>query len=155
LAALGELGADETIDLTAAPELVARDLTAKAADVDVVLDYLWGEPAESAIMPLLTGRHDRSRLISWIQIGAVAGATVSLPSAALRQANIHFLGSGQGSVSAAGILATLPDLAAEIAKGSFSVNAVVRPLADVEMTWNAPTEGPRQRIVLTPGEPVT
>jgi NADPH:quinone reductase-like Zn-dependent oxidoreductase len=153
LAALSGLGADDTIDLTAAPEQVARDLTAKAAEVDVVLDYLWGEPAQSAIMPLLAGRHDRSRLISWIQIGAIAGATLNLPSAALRQANIHFLGSGQGSVSAAGILAVLPDLAAEIAKGSFSINAVARPLADVEMSWNAPPEGPTQRIVLIPGGP--
>ena len=150
LAALAGLGADVTIDLSAPPEQVARDLTTKAAEVDVVLDYLWGEPAQSAIMPLLTGRQDRSRLISWIQIGAIAGATMNLPSAALRQANIHFLGSGQGSVSAAGILAVLPPLAAEIVKGSFSIDAVARPLADVEMIWSAAPEGPTQRIVLQP-----
>jgi NADPH:quinone reductase-like Zn-dependent oxidoreductase len=150
LAALGRLGADDTIDLAADPELVAHDLTAKAADVDVVLDYLWGKPAESAIMPLLMGRKDRTRLISWVQIGAIAGASASLPSAALRQANIHFLGSGQGSVSRAGILSALPDLVAEIDKGSFSIDAVARPLADVELIWNAPTAGPTERIVLTP-----
>ena len=66
------------------------------------------------------------------------GRHISLPSAALRQANIHFLGSGQGSVSAAGILATLPGLVAEIDKGSFSIDAVARPLLDVESIWNAP-----------------
>jgi NADPH:quinone reductase-like Zn-dependent oxidoreductase len=148
LAALGGLGADDTIDLAVAPELVAHDVSAKAAEVDVVLDYLWGTPAESVIMPLLTGREDRSRLISWVQIGAIAGASISLPSAALRQANIHFLGSGQGSVSAAGILSTLPELVAEIDKGSFSIDVVARPLADVESIWNAPTAGPTQRIVL-------
>jgi NADPH:quinone reductase-like Zn-dependent oxidoreductase len=150
LAALSALGADDTINLAAEPEQVAHDLAAKAADVDVVLDYLWGEPAESAIMPLLKGRGDRTRLMSWVQIGAIAGPTVSLPSAALRQANIHFLGSGQGSVSASGILSTLPPLAAEIGKGSFSIDAVARPLADVEMIWSAPRAGPTQRIVLTP-----
>ena len=117
---MGGLGADETIDLAADPEQVAHELADKAANVDVVLDYLWGKPAESAIMPLLTGRDDRARLISWVQIGAVAGAGISLPSAALRQANIHFLGSGQGSVSAAGILSTLPELAAEIGNGAFT-----------------------------------
>ena len=74
LAAMGGLGADETIDLAADPEQVAHELADKAANVDVVLDYLWGKPAESAIMPLLTGRDDRARLISWVQIGAVAGA---------------------------------------------------------------------------------
>ncbi len=149
LAAMGGLGADDTIDLAADPELVAHELAAKAANVDVVLDYLWGKPAESAIMPLLTGRDDRARLIAWVQIGAVAGASISLPSAALRQANIHFLGSGQGSVSAAGILSTLPELAAQIGQGSFSIEVVARPLADVESVWND-MAGATGRVVLQP-----
>lgn len=149
LAALGGLGADDTIDLAADPERVAHELAAKASDVDVVLDYLWGKPAESAIMPLLTGREDRARLLFWVQIGAIAGPTISLPSAVLRQANIHFLGSGQGSVSTAGFLSTLPELAAEIENGSFSINTVARPLADVELIWNAPIAGPTERVVVT------
>ncbi|MGD0880250.1 MAG: zinc-binding alcohol dehydrogenase family protein [Acidimicrobiales bacterium] len=151
LAALSGLGADDVIDLATDPESVANDMASKAAEVDVVLDFLWGKPAESAIMPLLTGRRDRSRLLSWIQIGAVAGASIDLPSALLRQADIHFLGSGQGSVSAAGILAVLPELAEEIGKGTFAVDAVARPLSDVETIWAAPVSGPTRRLVLTPG----
>jgi NADPH:quinone reductase-like Zn-dependent oxidoreductase len=151
LAALAGLGADGTIDLAAEPERVVGDLTAEAAEVDVVIDYLWGAPAESAIMPLLQGRADRSRLLSWVQIGAVAGPTISLPSAALRQANIHILGSGQGSVGAADIVATLPQLVTELSRGSFSVDAVARPLAEVASIWNAPRSGPTERIVLVPG----
>jgi hypothetical protein len=100
------------------------------------------------IMPLLAGRADRARLISWIQIGAVAGPTISLASAVLRQANIHFLGSGQGSVGAAGLLSTLPTLAAEIDAGSFVIHASARPLAEVESIWNVPSTG--ERIVLVP-----
>jgi NADPH:quinone reductase-like Zn-dependent oxidoreductase len=149
LAALPGLGADETIDLAAPPDVVIDDLAVKAAEVDVVLDYLWGKPAESAIVPLLKGREDRSRLVSWVQIGAIAGPRISLPSAALRQANIHFLGSGQGSLSAAGILSTLPELAGEIGKGSFSIDAVARQLLHVESIWKA-SGGATERIVLTP-----
>ena len=149
LAAMGGLGADDTIDLAADPELVADELAAKAANVDVVLDYLWGKPAESAIMPLLTGRDDRARLLSWVQIGAVAGGSISLPSAALRQANIHFLGSGQGSVSAAGILSVLPELAAEIGRGTFAIDVVAKPLAVVESVWND-SGGATGRVVLRP-----
>lgn len=144
---LGELlslGADGTIDLEAGPDQIAR-----AGDVDVVLDYLWGPPAEAAIMPMLLARRDRSRPISWIQIGAVAGATLALPSAALRQANISFLGSGQGSVSAAGILAALPSLLETIDSGAFTVDAVSRPLADVERVWASPG-GSAERVVLQP-----
>ncbi len=149
LAALGALGADATIDLAADPHAVAADLADKAGNVDVVIDYLWGKPAELAIMPLLGGRDDRSRLLSWIQIGAIAGADIALPSAALRQANIHFLGSGQGSVSARGILETLPSLVDEIDRGTFALDAVARPLADVETVWTA-SDRPTERVVFTP-----
>ncbi len=145
--ALSTLGADATVDLSAEPEAVARQL-AQAADVDVVLDYLWGPPAQAAIMPLLLARADRSRLLSWVQIGSVAGPDIALPSAALRQANVHFLGSGQGSVSAKGFLAALPPLVDEIDRGAFSIDAVTRPLADVESAWTAPAAG--RRIVLVP-----
>jgi hypothetical protein len=130
--------------------LVAQELAEKAANVDVVLDYLWGDPSESAIMPLLRGRQDRTRLMSWVQIGAIAGPSINLPSAVLRQANVHFLGSGQGSVSAAGILSTLPPLAKEIDNGSFTIDAVARPLSEVESIWSARVAGPSERIVLTP-----
>ena len=129
---------------------MAHELATKAAEVDVVLDYLWGPPAEAAVLPLLQGRQDRSRLISWIQIGSMAGPSISLPSVALRQANIHFLGSGQGSVTAEGILSVLPALATAIAGGSFSVRALARPLADVEAIWSSTASGPEQRIVLLP-----
>ena len=44
-----------------------------AAEVDVVIDYLWGEPAATAMMALLKARSDRSRAMDWIQIGAIAG----------------------------------------------------------------------------------
>lgn len=150
LAALAALGADTTIDLAASAEQVEAELADKAANVDVVLDYLWGPPAESAIMPLLKGRADRGRLLSWIQIGAVAGADISLPSAALRQANIHFLGSGQGSVTAEGILEILPALAKEIEKGTFSIDVVAKPLAGVEQIWSERPERSTERVVLTP-----
>lgn len=150
LAALADLGADGTVDLAAAPEVVARALSEKAAEVDVVLDYLWGGPASSAIMPLLTGREDRARLLSWVQIGSVAGSSIDLPSAMLRQANIHFLGSGQGSVGTGDILGTLPSLADEIIRGTFSFDVAARPLAEVERIWNESAAGPTQRVVLTP-----
>ena len=65
----------------------------------IVLDYLWGKPAQQAIPALLTARSDRSRELNWIQIGSVAGPAMELPSAALRSANFRLQGSGQGSVS--------------------------------------------------------
>jgi hypothetical protein len=50
-------------------------------------------------MALLTERSDRSRALNWIQIGAMAGPTIELPSIALRAANLRLQGNGQGAVS--------------------------------------------------------
>ncbi|SEO44643.1 quinone oxidoreductase family protein [Amycolatopsis saalfeldensis] len=143
---LKTLGADDVVRLgTDEPDALAR----AAADVDVVIDYLWGRPAEQAMRALMTARADRAKALSWVQIGAVAGGDITLPSALLRAGNLTVLGSGQGSVTAAGIVAELPSLAAEITAGTFAVDAVPMPLAQVERAWSVPT-APGQRIVLTP-----
>jgi NADPH:quinone reductase-like Zn-dependent oxidoreductase len=140
LAALVELGADLTVSLD-------DDALAAAADVDIVLDYLWGAPAERAMRALVTRRRDRSRPLDWIQIGSVAGPDIALPSAALRAANLRVMGSGQGSVGTAEIIAQLPLLAAEIPALTVDVHAV--PLSEVERAWGAPG-APGQRVVFTP-----
>jgi NADPH:quinone reductase-like Zn-dependent oxidoreductase len=144
LATLAALGADLAVALDGDDALGEA-----AADVDVVVDYLWAEPAARAMRALVIGRRDRSRPLHWIQIGSVAGPDLALPSAALRAANLRILGSGQGSVSAAAIVDELPALAAEIAAGTLTVNAVPQPLSEVETAWNAPS-APGARVVFTP-----
>ncbi len=143
LADLPRLGADEAVPLR------ADALGRAAADVDVVLDYVWGEPAAAAMVAVVTGRTDRGRPLTWIQIGAVAGPTAPIPSAALRAAGLRIVGSGQGSVRTADILAELPALAREIGAGTFDIGARPIALADVERAWTMPADASR-RIVLTP-----
>jgi hypothetical protein len=101
------------------------------------------------MMALLTARADRSRALDWIEIGAMAGPAVELPSAALRSANLRLQGSGQGSVSPRHYLAELPALVAEIDAGAITVNPRPVPLAEVEAAWTAP-EPPGVRTVLIP-----
>jgi NADPH:quinone reductase-like Zn-dependent oxidoreductase len=146
---LGSLGADEIVRIDGDPEAAAARLGTAAADVDVVLDYLWGRPAELLMPPLLTARADRSQPLAWVQIGSVAGPEITLPSFLLRAAAVSILGSGQGSVTTAGIVAELPALVEEVAAGGLAVRALPVPLAEVEKAWTAPT-GPGERIVLTP-----
>jgi NADPH:quinone reductase-like Zn-dependent oxidoreductase len=143
LAALPALGATATVLL----DSPAGRLGPAAADVEVVLDYLWGEPAAAAMTAVLTKRADRGKPLTWIQIGSVAGRTAPIPSAALRSARLAIVGSGQGSVGAREYLAELPALIAEIAAGTLKVDARAMPLADVEQAWAADA---RQRIVLAP-----
>jgi len=149
LALLPALGADETVSLQDDPKQAADDLGRAAADADVVIDYVWGPVTEQAMPALLTARPDRSKPLAWIQIGSMAGMEITLPSFLLRAANLQIMGSGQGSLSTAGILAELPPLARQITSGTFSVDPLRVPLSQVEQAWQAPT-APGQRIVLTP-----
>jgi len=149
LAALPAAGADETVALTDDPEATARALGAAAGEVDIVIDYLWGTPAQRAMVALLTARADRSRALDWIQIGAVAGPTLELPSVALRSANLRIQGNGQGAVSGQVYLAELPSLVDEIDAGTIAVTPRSLPLADVEAVWSRP-DVPGERTVLVP-----
>ena len=149
LARLPELGADELVSLEGSADDVAGRLGHAARDVDVVIDYLWGVPAEAAIVALVRARADRGKRLDWIQIGSVAGPTAQIPSEALRAANLRIMGSGQGSVSTRDILSELPALATEIARGSFMLDVRAEPLSRVEEVWVRPT-APGERIVLRP-----
>ncbi len=140
LDALGALGADE---------ICTFDQLAAAADVDVVIDYVWGEPAARAIVDLLTARVDRSRPLTWIQIGSVAGPDAPIPSAALRQARLQIVGSGIGSVPGRAFIEEIPAIAAAITGDAFDVHPRAMPLAEVEQAWTEARHG-SDRIVLVP-----
>ncbi len=142
LAALGDLGATDVVALDG-------ELGAVAADVDVVLDYVWGEPTAAAMAAVAGRRTRRGAPLTWVEIGSVAGPTAAIPSAALRATRLQIVGSGQGSVSTAEIVAELPDLAREIGAGTFAVDARAVPLADVEQAWSDAART-SARIVLTP-----
>jgi NADPH:quinone reductase-like Zn-dependent oxidoreductase len=142
LAELPGLGADLTVTLDRA------ELAKAAADVDVVLDYVWGEPTAAAMAAIVTARADRGQPLSWVEIGSLAGTTAAIPSAALRAARLQLVGSGQGSVPTSDIVAELSDLAAVISSGAFQLNVKPVPLADVAAAWSAP--GSHQRLVIVP-----
>jgi NADPH:quinone reductase-like Zn-dependent oxidoreductase len=150
LARLAAAGATGTVSLEGEPRALARELGRAAGDVDVVIDYLWGEPAAAAMVALVTDRPDRGKPLTWIQIGSIAGPSAPIPSAALRAARLTIVGSGQGSVSAAEYLAELPALAQHITEGVLDSGARAVPLADVEQAWADAATGATERVVLIP-----
>ncbi|UQU65785.1 zinc-binding dehydrogenase [Couchioplanes caeruleus] len=138
LAALPALGADETITF---------DQAERAADVDVVLDYVWGEPSARMMVPLLTARADRGAPLTWVQIGSVAGPAAPVPSVALRSSRLQIVGSGIGSVPAREFVEELPMLAEAVAEGALDVRARAVPLSRVTEAWGAQSD---DRIVFVP-----
>jgi NADPH:quinone reductase-like Zn-dependent oxidoreductase len=140
LAELGALGADITCTF---------DQLDVAADVDVVIDYVWGQPAGKAMADILTARCDRSVALTWIEIGAVAGPDAAIPSAALRAARLQIVGSGIGAIPGRDWIKEIPKIAAAVADGAFDVRARALPLAQVEQAWGEVGHS-TDRIVLVP-----
>jgi hypothetical protein len=112
--------------------------------------HLWGQPAQELINAL-TG-HDvqaeasRSRFVS---IGAMAGATISLPSAALRSSGLELYGSGVGSVSPQTVFETFPQMLALAAQDKLRIETESVALADVENAWKR-QDAHGRRLVLIP-----
>ena len=115
---------------------------------DIVLDFLWGAPAESAFAAL--GRRgletDRAD-ISYVQIGAAAGPDAAVPAALLRSRKLRITGSGAGSASLTDIIAEIPRYVALIADGAVDVPIRTFPLSQVSEAWNAAERG-RPRVVV-------
>lgn len=148
LQGLAALGATATVLMDADDDATAARFGI-AADVDIVLDYLWGAPTVLAMEAIVTQRTDAGCPLQWISIGSMAGATAAIPSAALRSSGLRIVGSGQGSVSTRDILSELPGLAEELSGGSLSIEARAVPLDDVEDAWNTPADS-TERIVIVP-----
>lgn len=153
LAELTRSGADDSL-------ILGDDLTEQVAarhaeqPFDAVLDYLWGPVAERTLAALgntgLTAAYHRTR---YVQIGAMAGDPISLPSAVLRSAGVTLTGVGFGSIApeaqARANTEILPELFAMAAAGDLDVDVARRPLADVETVWTTPVPS-GQRVVLIP-----
>jgi NADPH:quinone reductase-like Zn-dependent oxidoreductase len=149
LAATTALGADATVSLVGDETAVDEKLGRAASAIDIVIDYLWGTVTQRALPAISTARSDKSRPLTWIVIGSMSGLEIALPSAWLRAAKLQIVGSGQGSVRSRDIIDELPTLANEVSNGTYTIDAVPIPLAQVETAWNAPL-APGKRIVFRP-----
>lgn len=142
---LASLGA-ETVALTAEAEPLAAAL--HQGTPSLVLDYVWGPVAESAFAALgRRGLQDDDADISYVQIGAVAGADAQVPASLLRSRKITLSGSGAGSMSTADLMAQLPVLMGHLADGAIDVRYTAYPLERIGEAW---THGGRSRAVVTP-----
>lgn len=153
LATLPSLGADETIKIGESMEDLKRDFerVTKESGFDVIIDYLWGAPAEA----LLSGitREDfnaGSSRMRWVEVGESAGATISLPAAALRSSRLEILGAGSGNAPTSPELwiDAIQTLLANVASGTIRIDTEKVPLAEVEEAWNRKCPG--KRLVLVP-----
>ncbi len=147
-AALEALGADETFNLREDEATLLPKLQAEFENgIDVVLDYLWGAPAELLLRALPDRGSSRDGVaIRFVQVGSIAGQTITLPGAWLRQGGLQLMGSGLGSVPMDRLLAGIGEFFKAIEPAGLRVDFVERPLTEVTAAWK---EDSTARIVLT------
>ena len=150
---LPALGADVTIALEQPDQELSAAFRREASHqrFDIVLDYVWGHPTE-VLLDALTG-HDvmaASNTVRLIEIGEMAGPTISLSAAALRSSGIEIYGSGGGSsMPRTAIFDTFPQLWALAASGKLRIDTEPVALAEIETAWRR-TDLAGRRLVINP-----
>ncbi len=148
---LKTLGADAVISLDQEHDALVEAFRSEHATsgVDVVLDYLWGQPAEALLLAIAQKGLKRSApRIRYIEIGQSAGATINLNGAILRSSGLELLGSGFGSASLEQIRTAIADFFQAASQQPFVTSVKVAPLRAIGELWSAPEKG--TRIVFQP-----
>jgi NADPH2:quinone reductase len=139
LAETSKLGADAVISLELERDALVEAFRAEVAEgkINVVLDYLWGQPAEALLAAIAQkGLSHAAPRIRYVQIGGSAGPTISLAAATLRSSGLELLGSGFGSASLQEIMAAVTELFEKAAEEPFKNDVKIVPLRDVEVAWS-------------------
>ncbi|MES2096536.1 MAG: zinc-binding dehydrogenase [Pseudomonadota bacterium] len=108
---------------------------------DVVLDPLFGAPAEAAMRSVAEG----GRLMS---IGTRAGRTMTLTLTELRRRHHHGVDTGELIRSAAERQAAFMRLLGYAQAGKWSIDTVTFALDDIEAAWAAQNGSPHAKILI-------
>jgi NADPH:quinone reductase-like Zn-dependent oxidoreductase len=110
--------------------------------INVVIDYLWGESAKTAIVALAKTVEDHP--VRFVHVGGASGEmSIDLPGAALRSAAITLMGSGVGSVSRKGLIQSIRSTFEAVGPAGLKIATQVVPLSNVEGVWEHATGKPR------------
>ena len=146
---LAALDADECIQLTADDKTLSGQFSAvSAAQIDVVIDYLWGHSAE-LLLPALAKYTPAGSPVRYVQVGSLAGADIALNGAVLRSAPLLLMGSGIGSLSVSQLLAATGEMLQAAVPGKLTIATTPRPLQEIAAAW--PQDDSQKRTVFTLG----
>ena len=137
---LGLLDADVKIGLDPdADDALRREFD---AGVDVVLDFVWGDPA-SRVQAAAAGRRGSplgEPRLRYVQLGTMAGDTVPLRGYYLRSSGLELMGSGIGSVTVRELITGAGELLAAAPAAGFAPRFASVPLHDVAEAWSTASE---------------
>jgi NADPH:quinone reductase-like Zn-dependent oxidoreductase len=136
------LGADAFISLNQPPEQVASEVSREMAEgIDVVLDYLWGPPAKWVLDGIAScAKSFGARRVRFVNIGELAGATMTLTSHPLRSTQVELIGSGIGSLPKQSLVDSVAEVVAAMKYEPLEMSALVVPIHEVSKHWVSDTK---------------
>ncbi|MFI1972721.1 hypothetical protein BLA24_02605 [Streptomyces cinnamoneus] len=145
---LPSLGADRVVSLDQPEEKIAAEFAQEAGEhgFDVVLDYIWGRPAEIFLGSLPRSLEAEGE-VRYVQLGNSAGPTATIEGNALRRAGITIIGTG--SMPSLDIVKDVWERMTDaVVKGSLTIDVDEVPLSEVHDAWNRETPGRRLVFVV-------
>ena len=138
------LGADALVTLVQSEDnWVSQYREAAQGEVDVIIDYLWGRPAELALETAAIG----ARLI---QIGTMAGETLRLAASVVRKQSLAILGYTNYHVPKPVRLSTYRHMAKLARNHELKVDVQEIPLLEIETAWELQKSVKCKRVVVIP-----
>jgi len=150
LKALRDLGADATISLTLSePELREAFLQeAGQSGFQVVIDYVWGRPAEALLAAMTKTEFAAIRSETrYVQVGESAAPMITLSAAVLRSTALTIMGTA-GIPPRDVMVKAFQQVMAHAAKGELQIDTEKIPLAEIENAWQG--NQPGRRLVIIP-----
>lgn len=141
------LGADAVADLSGgdAGAITERLAEATQGRTDLVLDPVWGLPAQAAAM--VASPHGRL-----VNLGSSAGAEASFSSAVLRSRMISVLGYTNNALTGEQKASAFAEILAHATAGRLTVDRETMPLSQAADAWARYGTAPHRRAVLLPAE---
>ncbi len=150
LNALPLRGADAVIRLDESAKKLGEAFAREAGEAgfQVVVDYVWGNPAE-AFLAAITRKEFAAITseIRFVQVGESAGPTISLPAAVLRSTALTILGTA-GTPPRSVLVDAFQKVMAHARSGELRIETERVPLGDIENVWKRQEQ--RRRLVVIP-----
>jgi NADPH:quinone reductase-like Zn-dependent oxidoreductase len=117
-----------------------------AHGINVVIDYLWGESAKTAIVAIAKAV-ENGHPVRFVHVGGASREeNIELPGAALRSSSIQLMGSGVKSVPFPKLLDAIRNVFDVAVSAKLQIATKIVPLCAIAETWHAPG---KPRIVFT------
>ena len=147
---LRELGVDAVIQLDQSEGSLKADFAHEAGEAgfDVIIDYVWGRPAEVLLAAITKSEFAViTKPTRLVQVGESAGPTIALPAAVLRSTPLIILGTA-GIPSREILAEAMQQVMTRGARGELRIETERVPLADIGQVWERPELSGRRIVVI-------